>query len=199
MRSLSSYRKPDSNFTMGMELECFVDGDTIDKLSVGNYLGFWYVTTDRSLIDRTWDRYGREFVSMPLPLVWLKKEIKKLASKVSWTVNATCGIHIHISRKWLTEKKAKAIHKFYCQLSDENRIVLFGRGSNVYCLPGLWKDNRYNAVNAENSETFELRMFASGDSNWALYCANMADYLVRNANRLNIDAVMAAHDLFQKD
>lgn len=195
MRSLASFRKPPSNFTMGMELECIVNNGTYDSARY-LYHGFWYATTDASISPPTWNLQGMEFVSQPLTKEWLKKEIVRLGKKFQWTHNDSCGIHIHVSRKWINEAKAELIHKFYCTLTAEQQKDLFGRPRNHYCRVEEWKTTRYNAVNVENTDTVEFRMFASGDVKWAQYCVDMADYLVRNARRLNIDAVYAARDLF---
>lgn len=191
MQSLSSFRKPDSNMTLGMELECFVDA----RVPYMSYLGFWYVTSDGSIRTDVWNQQDVEFVSQPLPAAWLKKEINRLAKKHQWMTNWSCGIHIHVSRKWLTVRKAKQIHEFYCSLDDVDRQTLFGRPTNEYTRTSAWNLTRYNAVNNENKETIEFRMFSSGNAKWARYCVDMAVWLIKNANHLNIDAAMAAHEL----
>lgn len=196
MQSLSSFRTPDSNMTLGMELECVVS-DPNRQWTYDTHQGFWYLTSDGSISPNNWADNGVEFVSQPLPAAWLKKEINRLAKRFQWYTNRTCGIHIHVSRKWLTTAKAKKIYTFYQELIQSEREELFGRPSNEYCrYQSAWNSTRYNAVNNENDKTIEFRMFNSGDAKWARYCVDMAVWLIRNANHLNIDAAYAAHELF---
>lgn len=137
----------------------------------------------------------KEFVSQPLPPSWLVKEIKKLQKLCTWGTNSSCGIHIHVSRKWLSEKKAKKISEFYSSLTKEERKEFFGREDNSYCEAHWSSSSRYMAVNVTNKATIELRMFASGDANWACYCVKLAEYLIRNANHLNIAALSAFKEM----
>lgn len=199
MQSLSSFRAPVNNFSIGMELECFVEERHLSE--IGEHKGFWYVTDDGSLYGSRW--YSREFVSQPLTVQWLKKEIKNLAKAVgTWEVNYTCGIHLHVSRKWLTMKKAKEILVWYSSLTQEEQKDLFGRSSNLYCrsFPYFnkreWKNTRYSAVNIINENTIEFRMFASGQPEWACYCVDMVQWMVRNAYHLNVSAAYAAQAMF---
>lgn len=192
MNSLSSFRKPVSHKSMGIEIECGVDYHTILGGNVGihQHYGFFYCTADGSVYVP--GRLNCEFVSQPLTKEWLIKEINRLEKRVgAWDFNDTCGIHIHVSRKWLTVERAKLIHKFYCGLSNWQREALFGRASNYYCGVDPWNKTRYNAINNENKETIEFRMFASGNAQWAVYCVKMVDYLITNAKHLNLDATFA--------
>lgn len=200
MQSLLQFRKPPSNHTMGIELECLVHNDWWygDK-NVSKYHGFFYATGDGS-IQTPWNHYGAEFVSQPLTRQWLKKELIKLSNKVTWAVNDSCGIHIHISRKWLSERKARALYTWMNTLSFADLHLLFGRKGNDHCRYNRqYGDSRYLAINNQNKATIEFRMFASGDVKWAQYCVDMADYLVRNANHINVEAARAFHDLYYKD
>jgi len=199
MQSLSKFRTPASNKSLGIEIECLVLNDWHYDNS-GKHHGFFYATTDGSIMP-PWGRKGQEFVSQPLTKDWLKKEIVKLNNKVSWQWNSSCGIHIHVSRKWLSIKKAKALYMWMCGLEVDDQQLLFGRRGNTYCRYSTvqWEASRYSAINTTNKETIEFRMFASGDVKWAQYCVDMADYLVRNANHINVEAARAFHDLYYKD
>jgi hypothetical protein len=198
MQSLSSFRKVVSNRSMGIEIECLLERFTsaTDIAQTGNYLGFFYVTTDGS-IDSDYDHLGREFVSQPLPASWLRKEIQRLGKKVAWTDNPSCGIHIHVSKTWLSVKKAAKIQEFYTKLDNSNRHDLFGRASNYYCRDGT-AGGRYKAINTTNDKTIEFRMFSSGPVAWAQYCTHLVEYLINNANHLNVDAAYAASDMYRK-
>jgi len=110
MNTLGSVRTPPHNKTMGIEIECFISTNHDDVM--GNFHGFFYAGRDGSLSSDNYVQMGVEFVSQPLTKDWMIKEIKKLYKKFpDTTVNRSCGIHIHVSKKWLSEKKAKAIQK----------------------------------------------------------------------------------------
>jgi hypothetical protein len=202
MQSLGKFRTPNTNKSMGIEIECIFKKEfdcNYNRLypEYGVHHGFFYTTTDGS-IDCSHRQLGVEFVSQPLPANWLKKEILKLEKrhiKNPWFVNSTCGIHIHVSRKWLSEKKARSINAFLVGLTELDREDLFGRPSNDYCQYGKWGTTRYNAINIENAKTFEFRVFASGNGAWACYCVSMVEYLINNANTLNLDAIYAFREL----
>lgn len=199
MQSLSSFRNPPCNKTMGIELECYQNPYHENTARVGNFYGFFYATVDGSLEPGSGKYYScTEFVSQPLTPEWLKKSLFKLGSKFDWITNESCGIHIHVSRKWMSKARAQAIHKFYCDLSAADQKHFFGRVANDYCMEKPFGMTRYNAVNSENSATFELRMFASGDWQWACYCVDMAVYLLNNAKHLNISACYAEADRLRR-
>lgn len=196
MQSLSSFRKPDTNKTMGVEIEGYFHLDNDPYISARTYYGFFYATNDGSINppnDRDW--VSRELVSQPLPRNWLKKEVNKLFKKIKLHSNESCGVHVHVSSKWLSEKKAHKIQAFYASLRPGEQELLFGRKSNLYCLTDInITKTRYNAINATNANTIEFRMFKSGDASWVCYCLDMVDYLIRQANTLNIDTALAFRD-----
>lgn len=202
MQSLSSFRNPPCNKTMGIELECFQQPYRENTAIRGKFHGFFYATNDGSLVEPIgrWSSYcySTEFVSQPLTPEWLKKSLFKLGSKFDWITHESCGIHIHVSRKWMNKARAQAIHKFYCALRAADQKHFFGRVANAYCREQPFGMTRYNAVNSENSATFELRMFASGDWQWACYCVDMAVYLLNNAKHLNISACYAEADRLRR-
>lgn len=198
MQSLSGFRKPDVVKTYGIEIECFFNSEDSGQIIRNYYNGFFYVTYDGSIHTDHWDQSSFEFVSQPLPVPWLCKEITRLEKRVGvWKHNKTCGIHVHVNRDWFTEKKAASVRKWIKSLSTEQFSDLFGREPNDYCDPH--GSRRYQAVNTTNKKTVELRMFNSGDAKWAQYCVKMADWIVRNAFQLNIDAAYAARDLFKRE
>lgn len=203
MQSLEKYRTPNTNKSMGIEIECLIkdwDEFTRDPLPVPDkyaHHGFFYAAGDSSIAeDLCTSAY--EFVSQPLPAQWLKKEIRKLGKKWAWRENKSCGVHIHVSRKWLSETKAKAIYEFLNALKWGSRMDLFGRGGNEYCQYGsAWGHSRYLPINSENKHTYEFRVFKSGNAEWCCYCVDMVEYLINNAHHLNIDAIMAFRDQYK--
>jgi len=196
MQSLSSFRTPDVDKTLGIELECVLE----EPFQAQRYIGFFYVTTDGSIMGR--DGYGREFVSQPLPSKWLKKELDRLQKKIpQYSVNDSCGIHVHASRKWVTPKRLAALTQFFKDNIDgDDAQLLFGRRPNQYCrsLYQQHYNERYYCINSTNPKTVEFRMFASGSIMWAKYCVDMVEYLITNAYHLNPTALYAASDLLKK-
>ncbi len=200
MNTLDKVRKAPSNKTMGLELEVIC---TNADISSGNYYGFYYCGSDGSL-SRDWDKggRGREFVSQPLTYEWLRKETTKLYKKLGaeYYVNPSCGIHIHVSKKWLSDNKALNIWKFLATLTSSEFQDLFGRRPNNYCeiVSDLYeqKNSRYVALNMTNNATNEFRMFASGNLEWSLYCLACAKYMVDQHAVLNYDAFMAFRAMY---
>ena len=205
-----------SSRNFGIEWECLVDTFIEPYPCTSNHVKYFYITSDASIAANSrrednnkytggeaahysFDVSSREFVSQPLPAKRLIKEIERFHKWLNRPIytNDTCGIHIHVDKRYCTLNKAANIMRFYKSLTEEDRRVLFGRDTNDYCRLGGPKP-RYLAVNITNKTTVELRMFASGPVAWAKYCVLMAEWLVENHNHLNIDAAYAAHDLFLK-
>jgi len=196
MQSLPKFRTPPHNKTMGIEIECILDDGDVDYF---RHYGFFYSTQDRSIDTESGSQCGVEFVSQPLPVKMLCKQIDKLGKRFMWKSNTSTGIHIHVSRQWLSTKKAIAIYNWIKTLTNAEFELLFGREPNYYCRSG-WPigSTRYLAVNTTNKATIEFRMFSSGSADWAKYCVKMAEYLVCNAYHLNLDAALAFKDLYFK-
>lgn len=203
MQSLYSFRKPDSNKTLGIEWEMFINREKLARID--GYSGFFYIARDGSIEGCYTPGYlGREIVSQPLPAAWLVSELARWVKKNNLsssdiTPNDSCGIHIHVSRKWLTIPNAEKIHNFISTMARDDLKMLFGRHPNYYCrVGGRIGDSRYLAVNTQPTKTIEIRSFASGDLKWAQWCVLFAEYLVVNAKHLNAEACRAFYDLYWK-
>jgi hypothetical protein len=188
--NLASVRKPPCNRTLGIEIECLVK-----EMNGREYThqGFFYLDNDAS-IERQgdWRSEPCEFVSQPLTLSWMHRELSKLNKKFEWEVNDSCGIHVHVSRKWLGTTKAKRIYEWIQAQDREDIKELFGRSPNDYCLTTReWASTRYLAINNENEHTIEFRGFASGAEAWPHWCVDFVTYLINHAYHLNIEAVVA--------
>jgi hypothetical protein len=199
MNTLENWRTPPHDRAIGIEVECFIRDDAFNKAERDNeysdYYGFFYAAYDGSIQKPSWDYVAKEFVSQPLTPSWLKKELKKLYDTFPIEWNDSCGIHVHVSKKWLTNKKAEAIQKWIASLSEEQFRELFGRWPNSYCSQTDGSTSRYRAVNVTNEKTNEFRVFSSGGLRWAQYCVDMAEYLVKNAYHLNYEAALAFKDM----
>lgn len=204
MQTLSTWRTPPHDRAIGIEVECFMEKHFYYEKERENneskYFGFFFAGSDGSINIPPNSFLDKEFVSQPLTPKWLKKELTKLYKTfptIQW--NSSCGIHLHISKGWFTNKKAEAVQKWISSLSEDEFEELFGRKPNNYCSQTCSKNSRYRAVNITNSKTNEFRMFASGSEKWAHFCVDMAEYLVKNAYYLNFEAVLAFKELSYKE
>lgn len=200
MQSLSSFRKPPAVKSMGIEWETIVERG--EGPQEGTYLGFFYVTDDGSLRPSEWGQRGIELVSQPLTPQWLLKELERVNKLLPATFpNASCGIHIHVSRKWCNAERTELLWQFFKEeLLASDYEEFFGRVPNRYCenprgLLSTRLQGRYCAINTTNDNTVEFRMFSSGDVKWAQYCVKLVEYLVNNAKHLNMEALYAFVDL----
>lgn len=194
MNTLESVRKAPTNKTMGIEIECCAR-----KSFPGSWSGFFYCGSDGSISTTGWSDHGYEFVSQPLTHEWMHRELRKLYKTFKTLdvyTNNSCGIHVHVSKKWCTDKKAAAIWAFIKSISEVDFEDLFGRLPNSYCTKRevRWQE-RYRSINTTNTHTNEFRMFASSaDERWAHYCIDCVKYMVDNAYTLNISAFSAFRD-----
>ncbi len=185
MNTLENVRKPPHRKTVGIEIECV----SLERPRYG-HIGFWFAGDDASI--SSWPGHGVEYVSQPLSVQWMHRELNVLKKKVpAWEVNDSCGIHVHVSRQWLTLQRADAVLKFLKSLDDITMMELFGRKPNHYCRTTCSKTSRYCAINITNEATTEIRSFASGDIRWAKWCVDFSVYLTEHAKHLNLDAVLA--------
>lgn len=192
MNTLHNVRKAPVAKAMGIEIELICR-----KEYIPDWCGFFYKGRDGS-IDCLWREHGYEFVSQPLTYEWMQRELKKLyklLDSLDYYENTTCGLHIHVSKKWFSDKKAKAVWKFIKAMPKADYVDLFGREPNYFCRNTEdYAGCRYHAINMSNSATNEFRMFKSGDLAWALYCVDCVKYMVDNAYTLNVSAFSAFRD-----
>lgn len=93
-----------------------------------------------------WQKFYKKFSSLPLE------------------VCDTCGMHVHVSRRRLTDTQIDNIIDFVA--SPKNRDILTsiaGRSDSKYCKYEL-NSGHYDAVNTENDHTIEFRLFRSPDT-----------------------------------
>lgn len=192
MNTLHNIRKAPVAKAMGIEIELICR-----KEYTPDWCGFFYKGQDGSILC-SWREHGYEFVSQPLTYEWMQRELKKLyklLDSLDYYENTSCGIHIHVSKKWFSDKKAKAVWEFIKTLSVVDYGDLFGRQPNIYCKNvEEYSGCRYHAINMSNTHTNEFRMFKSGDLAWALYCVDCVKYMVDNAYTLNVSAFSAFRD-----
>ncbi len=196
MNTLEQVRKPPTSKTMGIEIE-LIFPSYFDK----DWVGFFYAGHDGSIHPDHWGQRGYELVSQPLTYPWMMKEIGKLfkALPKEVTHNSSCGIHVHVSKKWCSVKKAGEIWNVLQSMDQSDVAYVFGRSSNAYCEINKNKlGSRYLAINTTNTPTVEFRMFRSGDGQWATYCIECTKYMVEHAHHLSIDGLLAFRDLYKE-
>lgn len=193
-------RKPCANNTFGIEIEGYALTGRVSSLMY-TYKNFFYFTYDGSLRNgRLSEQDGMEMVSQPMPPKALKRAIDKLfkitLDGAGWEVNSNAGIHVHVSRKYLSNKKANTIAKFLMGLDPSICESVFGRRPNDYCTQRI-TDSKYVQVNMQHKDTIEFRVFASGNAEWAKYCVDCVEYLIKNAYHLNVAALCAFRDQYK--
>ncbi|WOL31510.1 hypothetical protein [Microcoleus phage My-WqHQDG] len=112
---------------------------------------------------------GVELVSVPLVPSDMMGFIEGLEI-AHLKVNTSCGVHIHLSRKYLTQSQIGGLVVFMNHPTNLPYIEqVAGRLCNKYCkqVPGkvdTVSADRYEMVNLTNSTTVEVRIFAGTNS-----------------------------------
>lgn len=183
-QTLTEVRKAPCRNTMGIELECFVNYIPINQVKdFYRHHGFFYAGSDVSILAPS-GQDSVEFVSQPLTPRWLERELFKLKKRVGhWDVNDSCGIHVHVNKEWLSDRKAEVLFASLCKVTEDfswrTMQEVFGREGNSYCIWGNTY-SRYRAINIRPQHTVEFRMFSSGDERWAIYCVRLVEWMVNN-------------------
>jgi len=153
----------------GLEIETEVEsGERNEKLrALHGILGNYASLKDDGSLD-----YGIEIATQPASMEEHKTRLAPLFANMplglrSWR-KQSCGLHIHVSRTPLSDL---AIAKTVCFVSaNHNRRfikMIAGRDSCSYCkiLPkkmgraAKYNDDRYEAINLQNEDTIEFRLF----------------------------------------
>lgn len=181
---LRFHGEPDSGIYLGVELEveCSANpGDTAQRWL--DAAPDWLICKSDGSLD-----HGFEIVTAPSDLPTHKEEWTQLLGNKrlvrdlkSWDTS-TCGLHVHVSRKPLSQLTIGKVLVFMNSEKTRKDIVrLAGRDSNHYseygekrvtagaevcCLSNgkkylraLYGCSRYEAVNLRNDDTLEFRIF----------------------------------------
>lgn len=160
----SIVKSKDSNsYLIGMEIEVEnKNGIDLDTLSdcTSHIAGKYYVCNDGSL------RNGAEIVTAPLSraeftqsYVSFYKLLKSLANSGHTAHdNERCGLHVHISRKYLSETQWYTLRSFVVKNSRFFK-ALSRRKEYFYCKFADNNCERYRAVNMRPDNTVEFRFF----------------------------------------
>lgn len=178
----------DKTILMGIELE--LEGATpLNILRVNKAInGHAVMKRDGSL------NYGMEIVSRPASISIQKKEFESLFDtlpSLSLKADVTCGMHIHIDKKSLSQLQVGKINsfiytnpKFVHKIArrQDNRFTNIDTDRSVtYGIvfdetePSFYKSlkraggGKYQAINLDKPETIEFRMFASTTDKTTFY------------------------------
>lgn len=172
----------------------------------------FYLKEDGSIPD-----YGFELVSHPITLKrhkeldWeiILKEMSNSGMKSHDLGESGCGLHVHVSRNYLTSYKWLLIDWFISKYQDKFEIIARRKethwarfkksnGQNIKEVYGKSSGTRYQAVNFENSNTVEFRLFR-GTLKYSTFMATLeiVDALVHWAAQLSISDILSTGDAFE--
>ncbi len=183
MGSISIVRKPPHAKTFGMELECYIPGDDMAaRAAIGKrWHGFWEATSDASIYG------GVEFVSQPMPYDMLVKQIKWLNKRFPWTVTSKCGLHIHVSRQYWSDKREREFSDFLLSSPAIMRMTKwFGRNTH-YADVFASRVDKFRAINVLHDHTFEFRVWKAGDLAWTLEALRRTRAIVEYQGKYTVE------------
>jgi hypothetical protein len=95
------------------------------------------------------------------------KPFYKKFNSLPFQICNSCGMHVHVSRKRLTENAVNNIRSFIKNSNHRKAIeFLAGRSQSGYCVYTFHEDevSHYDAVNIENDHTIEFRLFRAPET-----------------------------------
>jgi len=183
MGSISIVRKPPHAKTFGMELECYIPGDSgrLHQVLDAKWHGFWEATEDASLVG------GVEFVSQPMPYDMLVKQINWLNKKFPWATTTKCGLHIHVSRKYWSEKREKEFSSFLSTYAFAARLTRWFGRSTHYADVFASREDKFRAINVLHDHTYEFRVWKAGDLAWTLEALRRTKAIVEHQGAYTLE------------
>lgn len=179
-----------STVYLGIELEYESSDRELSKIKVGKTLqGHAIMKSDGSI------KNGFEIVTCPATLDIHLEEFKKFYNSYDSLAihpDTNTGMHVHVSRKplnvftigkmteFLNRMDNKNFIKFIAGRVDNNYAKITGRSVTYPFLNGT-SGERYNALNLQNKDTIEFRIFST-PKNWEEFssrlefCQALTDY-----------------------
>ncbi len=172
----------------------------------------FYLKEDGSIPD-----YGFELVSHPITLKrhkeldWenILRQMSNARMKSHDLGEESCGLHVHVSRNYLSPYKWLLIDWFISKYQSNFELIARRKethwarfkksnGQNIKEVYGKSSGTRYQAVNFENTNTVEFRLFR-GTLKYSTFMATLeiVDALVHWANQLSISDILASGDAFE--
>jgi hypothetical protein len=200
---------------LGFELEaggvsCSDRNRIADEISDGE--DTFYLKEDGSIPD-----YGFELVSHPITLKRHKEldweiilnAMSSAGMKSHDLGEESCGLHVHVSRNYLSPYKWLLIDWFISKYQAQFELIARRKethwarfkksnGQNIKEVYGKSSGTRYQAVNFENSNTVEFRLFR-GTLKYSTFMATLeiVDALVHWAKQLSISDILSTGDAFE--
>ena len=160
---------PKDDLYLGLELEVYVSDDLNDTANTVSDLleGYAILKEDGSI-----SMPGFEIVTAPCSLNIHREKITEFFSNnpdIDTDDDINIGLHIHISRKPISQLSIGKLLVFINNPDNQDKIVaIAGRPSNNWAklspkkITDIKKQtSRYEAVNLQNNDTVEFRIFAS--------------------------------------
>lgn len=209
--SLEDEKKP---AYLGFELEAggvSIEARNAIAKSISDDEETFYLKKDASIPD-----HGFELVSHPITLKWHKKldwenilnSMSKSGMKSHNLGEEACGLHVHVSKNYLSSYKWLLIDWFISKYQAQFELIARRKETHWACFKksngqkikdvfGKSK-NRYQAVNFENPNTVEFRLFR-GTLKYSTFMATLeiVDALVHWARQLSISDVLSTGDAFE--
>jgi hypothetical protein len=178
-----------STIYLGIELEYETRDKDTARIKVGKALANHAIMKSDGSI-----RNGFEIVTCPATLEIHQEEFKRFFNNLPGELYAApnTGMHVHVSRKPLNQFTIGKMTEFVNRLDNKQFIAFIaGRIDNSYARQepertvtypfAKGSGNRYNALNLQNSDTIEFRIFST-PVNWEQFasrlefCQALTDY-----------------------
>jgi len=164
-------------FYIGVELETESKGNCKQSCAedINDISDLFYLKNDSSIDD------GFEVVSHPFTEQWYHKYESTFTQILTVLKDhgfrsyntTTCGIHIHISKNYLSGLDLAKLHLFFCQNEEFIKTISQRKPNNLDHWGKIKKDKkaiydqskkkggseRYTAINLQNHNTIEFRIF----------------------------------------
>lgn len=170
LNDLDFLGNPKDNLYLGLELEVYVSDDLNDTANTVSDLleGYAILKEDGSISTMP----GFEIVTAPCSLSIHREKITEFFSNnpdIDTDDDINIGLHIHISRKPISQLSIGKLLVFINDPDNQDGIIaIAGRSSNNWAklspkkITDIKKQtSRYEAVNLQNNDTIEFRIFAS--------------------------------------
>ena len=184
-----------------LEMECSDRSDTADSLyALSDEEDLFYIKSDGSL------KNGIEVVTHPCSLAFHQEEfgwedlVKAAVSEGARSHDtSTCGIHVHLSRKFFTLSEVTRFVAFVNVHGDHLKVLARREASGYSRFKNknsgtkrlVTQEERYEAVNLYNSRTLEVRIFKGTlKKSTLMSCIEVCDAMARFIKTSNIASIV---------
>ncbi len=200
---------------LGFELEAGGLSSSYDCKNIAESISdgeeTFYLKEDGSIPE-----HGFELVSHPITLKrhkeldWadILRQMSSAGMRSHDLGTESCGLHVHVSRNYLSSYKWLLIDWFISKYQSNFEVIARRKETHWACFKksngqpvkdvyGKSSGTRYQAVNFENTNTVEFRLFR-GTLKFTTFIAilEIVDALVHWAKQLSISDILAAGDAF---